>query len=677
MDAMAASTETAAAESTAAVDDAAGEQSGIFAGLGEKMGAFFTNPIAMAAVAGAAIVGVGAYSLDMADKFDKATNSIAASAGISQSAAKAIGDSFLNAGNTTIYTGTQIASAYASVAAQLGSVQGHALDAAQAQQVMNAAQNLATASGESLGTATTSLAGVMQVYQINAGGAANTSNVLYETAKLTGNSVSGLAGQVAKMAAGLGVARPPLDQVGGLLEDMAAHGETGRKGLSAVTSGMSALIKTALMTGPQIAALTGSAALNEQQFQSLGLSVIGANGKFEGMGAIIAQLQPKLEGMTQAQQLQTLGVVFGTSAAQKMLTTIMAGPAVFNADTAAVSAAGTAHAAAAKQLQNLGSMFDEVKTKIEDMATRIGELLMPVLVSVGQSIMGVTNFLMSNKDVMVGVAVAVGALVVGLTTMVAILAVSKVATLAQAAATGMASAATGIWSGVTTVATGVMAAFDAVMDANPIALVVLAIVGLIAIGVLLITHWQAVVGMAKTVWTDVEDAVKTVLGDITSDVGNFIGGIVTWFEGLPGKIASAISGMGGMIGNAIKSTVNNIPVIGSALSAIGLAAGGRVTKPTLALVGESGPEVVIPESQLTAGFASGVSSLSSAGLFSRVGASSAAGPASAGGKAGGVVYSPVYNLQLTGDALSAQAQAAIKSLFQQHDQQLITTLNAL
>jgi TP901 family phage tail tape measure protein len=125
-----------------------------------------------------------------------------------------------------------------------------------------------------------------------------------------------------------------------------------------------------------------------------------------------------------------------------------------------------------------------------------------------------------------------------------------------------------------------------------------------------------VIGFDKTMGSTVVSTLKGFWTTVTSDVGKMIGDIVSWFAGLPAKIAHVISGLGGMIGNAIKSTVNNIPVIGKALSAIGLASGGLVKVPTLALVGETEPEVVIPVSKLTAAFASGVAPLSSASVLS-------------------------------------------------------------
>lgn len=103
-----------------------------------------------------------------------------------------------------------------------------------------------------------------------------------------------------------------------------------------------------------------------------------------------------------------------------------------------------------------------------------------------------------------------------------------------------------------------------------------------------------------------------------------LGGIVSWLRGLGGRIRRAVGGAFDGISSAFRSAINrvigmwnrlhftipsiSIPGIGS----IGggtiwvpqipyLAAGGIVTGPTLAMVGEAGPEAVIPLDRLNSG----------------------------------------------------------------------------
>jgi phage-related protein len=303
--------------------------------------------------------------------------------------------------------------------------------------------------------------------------------------------------------------------------------------------------------------------------------------------------------------------------------------------------------------------------------------------------------------------------------------------MAQAAASSVATIATGVWNGITTVATGLQWLFNAALLANPIALVILAIVAIIAIGVLLITHWQAVVDMAKTVWTavvgfftslwsditrivgdiigwvtanwplllgiltgpiglaiawvathftQVEDTVKTVMGDIKS----FFADAGTWLlaagkaiiQGLINGVTSMIGGITSAIGNVV-SIVKKIPVVGGLFGSpspyyttIGQAIGQGLAN---GITGSQG----LVASAATGLAKSAIAPMSlGAGNLAVAGSLGSGGGGSAGGKAGGVVYSPTYNIPVTGD-MSPQTALYVKQQLLQHDQQLITTLNAL
>jgi TP901 family phage tail tape measure protein len=536
-----------------------------------KFGALM--PIIGVAAVGA-LAGITVGVVDLADKFDKATNKIAASAGISQGAAKAIGDNFLNTAGTTIYSGTAISNAYAGVAAQLGATQGHALNAGQAMTVMRAAMDGAQATGGSLNSVTSTLANTMQIFHLKASAAASTMNILYEAGQISGQGIDGVSASMVKMHAQLGAATPPLGQVAGLLDDLKLHGESGKAGLSAVSTGMTALIKN---SEPVVGKMTAAQAA----LRTVGVSAFGSQGQLLPFSNIVGQLAPKLDSMTLANgkantaaQMQALTAVFGASANKKLLDTILGGPVAYDAATAAVTRAGTAHAAAQKAVANMGDQMKIVTTAVVDLGTKIGEKLMPPISTV---VTGATNFteaLIQNKPALIGVGVVVGTLAVGLTAMMAVLLATKIATMAQAAASSVATLATGVWNGITTAATGLQWLFNAALDANPIALVILAIVGIIAVGVLLITHWKLVVSIAETVWHDVSGFFTNLWGDITSGVSGMIGSVVSFFSGLEGKITGVFSGAATWlfdIGKAIiEGLVNGVKsAIGDITSAIG------------------------------------------------------------------------------------------------------------
>ena len=176
---------------------------------------------------------------------------------------------------------------------------------------------------------------------------------------------------------------------------------------------------------------------------------------------------------------------------------------------------------------------------------------------------------------------------------------------AEAGSTGIASAATALW--------------NAVLDANPIGLVVIAIVGLIAvIGIVTdgFKNWTPLINVGN----DALNVFKVILGDVETgftdlyntghvlfdffmqmfgtdiktwetalqDLWNLIQPIVKGVQDISGGISSvtgAISGGGSSVTGAISGGINALTH---------LASGGIVTQPTPALIGESGPEAVIP-----------------------------------------------------------------------------------
>jgi len=465
-------------------------------------------------VVGAAVVAVGVAATDLAMKYQASTASLAANAGISVAAANSIGSAFLSQAFQTTFSAQQTMTAYAGVSGQLGLMQGHALSAVQALGFMRNAQDLAEASGTSLGNATADLAKVMQAYGIPVSQAALASNVLFNAARDTGQAVDSLSQAMARARGSMGAAAPPLQVMGGLLVDLTAHGETGRQAMSALNSAFTGIIS------PSKAVTAAQAAM--------GVSFKTASGALMPMTAIFAELQPKLAGMSTTEAAATLKTLGFGSASTKLAATIQAGPAVLQKYIDSVSKTGSAQAAASK---NSGTLEGQVKTLgsgFEDLLTKIGEFLIPILNTLVGVMLTVVNYFEKNRVAAVALGIGIGAIVAVLGTMAAIAAVSAVRTAAMTVATTAWGIATGVVNGIVSVATGIMAAFDAVMDANPIALVVIAIAALIAIGVLLITHWKQVIAIAGQVWKD----VTTFFTNLWHDVVSIWNGIVNFLAGV-------------------------------------------------------------------------------------------------------------------------------------------------
>jgi hypothetical protein len=180
--------------------------------------------------------------------------------------------------------------------------------------------------------------------------------------------------------------------------------------------------------------------------------------------------------------------------------------------------------------------------------------------------------------------------------------------------------------------------------------------------------WNAFSGAIRTAWsTEVSwweglpDDVLRALGNAGSKLvqwgKDFIGGIVTGVGDAAGKIGTALVNAITSGWNSVKSTLNSLPVVGGLFSHIpGLAVGGYVTSPTLAMVGEAGPEFVIPEATLQSQFASGVSPLGPR-LAQAAGASAPWGGSSSAPSSSGVA--PIINIAPITNATPQQIAAEV------------------
>jgi TP901 family phage tail tape measure protein len=520
-----------AAEGSASVDKMATKSGGILTKLGNQLGNWglpFSGSLTsagekmdtagskasklssilpvMGIVAGVALAGIAAESLHMADEFDKATNSLAANAGITQTQAQKIGNAFLDTGGDVIYSGTQITTAYATVAAQLGTVQGKALSQAQAMQFSTAAMNVAEATGGSLSSSMSDLASVMQGYGIQVSGSADASNVLYNVQKLTGQGTDATATSLARLHSTLGALTPPLNQTGGLLLDLTTHGETGRQAMSVLSTALAGIVKpTAAVTKAQ---------------QEMGVSFINAKtGALDPLNQIIGTLHGQIQGMGNAQAIALLqSEGFGTSSA-KMLGIVQAGSSVFDADVASVSKAGSAHTAAGKATNNLGDQFKIVKAQVVDLGTKLGEALMPILTKVLNVVAQGTKWLMEHKIVLAIVAGVIGGVLVA-------------AFIAWAASATAAAAAS-------------------IAAAAPVIAIVAGIALLVAGVVLLVNHWKEAWGFITGIAKDIWNAIDTYLVQPVEDVAQ---GIANVFKGVVGAVSGVIEG----IVNVAKGIIDGI-----------------------------------------------------------------------------------------------------------------------
>jgi len=236
-------------------------------------------------------------------------------------------------------------------------------------------------------------------------------------------------------------------------------------------------------------------------------------------------------------------------------------------------ASDAAAATAAGGMKRLGIALSETKESIGAALIPIVEALMPHLIAFGA-------WAQEHTKVFLIVAGAIG----GIAATILIL-----------------NTAMKVYAAAQMIVNGVVAIFNALLVANPITLVILAVVAFIAILAALYFKFDVVRNIVDTVFDAMLTGGKAVFNGLTTyftGVYNIykslFNGIATLWNNTVGKLSftipSWIPGLGGK-----GFSVPNIPY---------LADGGIVTAPTLAMVGERGPEAIIPLSGKSGGLGS-------------------------------------------------------------------------
>jgi len=500
-------------------------------------------------IVGAVFAAISAFGVHFAEQLQTADNKIAASEDISTEAAKKIGDEFLTTAGKTTYSAAQIANAFAGVAGQAREINGKALTAKQSLELMQGAMAAAEATGGSLDSTTSAITKTIQAFQLSIGDAGKVSDILTTASRMTGQGVTTLGTALGRAKAQMGAASPPLQDLSALMVDLTEHGITGRAAIGALGAGLGGL-----------AAPTDKVKAAQQ---ALGISFLDAQGRMKPMSQVIDTARGAIKDMTKEQGISELKQIGFGSSAKKYYDTIMAGSAAYDRISKKVTEHGAAEKAAEKATSGFKASMEKAKSGVEDIAARLGNLLMPALSVLAQAvasaaawveqhwpeiqstILGVVNavkpylvdlghaigdsfkWLMNHKDIVIGILAAIG---------VAITAFAVDATVAWAME---AQAAIAAWAATL----------------GPIDFVIAGIM-LVALAVgVIIQYWKPISGFFVGIWHDIykvwavvrdwfihlwQDIYKAVapalkpIAGVFADIGRFIMNV---FQGVKNVIS--------------------------------------------------------------------------------------------------------------------------------------------
>jgi hypothetical protein len=234
-------------------------------------------------------------------------------------------------------------------------------------------------------------------------------------------------------------------------------------------------------------------------------------------------------------------------------------------------AIGTATGGAASTAANTAQgQFKRLSVSLQETKESIGAALLPAVNAVLPYLQKLGQFASENTTAFLAVAGVIGTLAGIILAYNAYLKLQATYTIA---------------------ATIAQAAFNLVMSANPIALMVIAIAALVAGLVLAYKKFEGFRNIVDSVFSVIQGVVSSSIGVIKGYFSALLGfykgifnGIASLWNNTVGKLSfkvpSWVPGLGGK-----GFDVPNIPM---------LAEGGIVTSATLAMIGEKGPEAVIP-----------------------------------------------------------------------------------
>lgn len=298
--------------------------------------------------------------------------------------------------------------------------------------------------------------------------------------------------------------------------------------------------------------------------------------------------------------------------------------------------------------ENQTTASEKLAIAYGEIQEKVGTALLPALNGLASVGIKVLDFFTSGSAASKVAMVAIGALGAAMLYLKVQTALASQEGMLYLAKTAIIKGATAAW-------TAVQWLLNAAMSANPIGLVVLAIAALVAAFVLAwkksetfrkivtavfeavkktaLTVWNGIkaaavkvwnflaaavriyFGIYKAVFTAIWDVAKTVWDKVTGvfrgawdTIRGVWGGVKDFFSGIWDSIKGGAVSVWNAIANAWNSTIGSlsfrapswVPVIGGKgwdvpdIPTVALAAGGVVTQPTSALIGEAGPEAVIP-----------------------------------------------------------------------------------
>lgn len=505
--------------------------------IGKGMTAGLTAPIAA--------IGIGA--LMTGAKFEKGMNRVRALSGATGKEFDALTQQAKDLGASTMFSATEASDAMGFLA-MAGFKTNDVLGA------MPGVLNLAAASQMDLATTADITSNILTGFGLEVSELGRVNDVLVK-GMTSANVDLQMLGESMKYVG------PVASSAGMEFEETAAAiallGNAGIQGSMAGTSLRGAMTK--LLKPSEDAALT---------MKRLGINALDSEGNLKSFTEIVGELEDANIKTGDAM------AIFGQRAGPAMMALVSQGSGALADMTEELkNSGGTAENIASIQMEGMSGAITEMKSAFEGLMIAISEDVLPIFTKLIDAVIPILQKFTKMPGPVKAIVVVVALL---------------------AAVMGPLLIAIGLMIPAIAAMSGVMAGLS--LSMGPITIAIVAIAAAIAAGILIWKNWDKIVSVFsktwKIVWGKMEAPVKAVFGLLKGYINIWIDAVNTILRGLNKiniKVPSWVPGFGG------KGFAFDIPEIPR------LASGGIVNRPTLAMVGEKGPEAVVPLNKMGGG----------------------------------------------------------------------------
>lgn len=478
-----------------------------------KVGKGLTNAGKAIMPASAAIAGIGAVSVNVANDFESAMSQAAGALNMPMSQMGELRDLAIKTGQDTIFSAKEAGQAITELA------KGGLSEADIKAGALKATMDLAASSGMDLGNAANVTVQAMGAFGLSAEKSAVAANALAGAAAASSTDVEPLTQGLSQVSAQAYNAGWSIQETTAVLGKFA---DAGIVGSDAGTSLKVMLQKLAAPTSDKAA----------MKIENLGIKTRDANGHLLGASEMAQELQDKLGGLSEAERDSALQTIFGSDAMRAATVMMNSGSEGLASYIKATNDQEAAQRLANSQMGEGEKAIEEMKGSLETAAITIGSKLAPVITKVVKFITDLVNKFSALPSGVQTAIVVIGAIIAVLGPLLVIIGQMAIGISALTAAVSALS-----------------------VPLLPIIAIIAAVIAAIVAIVLVIKNWGSITEWFGNLWSAICGKIQEIASTVATFVTEKISALAQSLSGIWENIKTIAAAAWEMIKNIILGPV--------------------------------------------------------------------------------------------------------------------------